>query len=56
MIGNVFVYIDNGSHITGTYLKTTSPYLTSRIMTAAGLSKPAPRASAGTDRPTLRSP
>jgi len=37
MIGNVFVYLDNGSHITGTYLKTTSPYLAKRIMTAAGL-------------------
>ena len=40
VIGNVIVYRDGISHITGTYSKTLGPYLAKDITAAAGLSSP----------------
>ena len=39
MIGNVFVYVDLGGHVSASYLRTVSPYLVGRIMEAAELRK-----------------
>ena len=39
MIGNVFVYVDLGGHVSASYLRTVSPYLVGRIVEAADLRK-----------------